>query len=272
MTFSSREVSALLADHGIAPSKRRGQNFVIDPNTVRHIAELAGVGPGDRVVEIGAGVGCLTLALLERGAVVTAIEIDSGLVGVLGEVLAGKDVTLLHADALELDWTALLGTNAYKLVANLPYNVATPLVMQLLDNVPQISEMLVMVQLEAALRFCAQPGSKDYSSVSVRTQRFATTELVAKIGPNVFMPRPRVESALVRISRRSETLFGSSKTFSALVRAGFGQRRKMLRRSLSGLASIEQLEGAHVAPTARAEELTVLDWGRLAEICDEAQK
>src|SRR3954468_22600962 len=137
-------------EHGIRPSRALGQNFVVDPNTVRRIARLAAVGPGDRVVEIGAGLGSLTLALLETGAEVTAVEVDPALVDVLGEVAPGARV--VEGDALEIDWTSLLDDGPWALVANLPYNVASPLVADLLDGVPAITRMLVMVQREVADR------------------------------------------------------------------------------------------------------------------------
>jgi 16S rRNA (adenine1518-N6/adenine1519-N6)-dimethyltransferase len=268
MTLSGREVAALLETHGIAPAKSRGQNFVIDPNTVRRIVELAGVSAEDRVVEIGAGVGCLTLALLEKTASVTAIEMDSGLVGVLNEVLADTGAVVVHADAMQLDFVELLTNPPYKLVANLPYNVATPLVMRVLQQVAEVSEMLIMVQLEAALRFAASPSSKDYGSVTVRTQRYATAEIVGRVGANVFLPRPRVESALVRIVRRADVDLQEPGLFEDLVTAGFHQRRKMVRRSLAPVASAEQLEAAAITPTDRAENLGLADWERLAAVIE----
>ena len=150
----------LLTSRGLAPRRDLGQNFVADPNTVRRIAHLAAVGPGDRVVEVGAGLGSLTLALAETGATVVAVEVDRGLVAVLREVVADlAAVTVVEADAMTLDWSQLLGDEGgWVLVANLPYNVATPLVADLLDGVPQIARMLVMVQREVGERLVAAPG------------------------------------------------------------------------------------------------------------------
>ena len=154
---SRNDIGALLSEHGLAPRRDLGQNFVVDPNTVRRIARLAGVGPGDHVVEIGAGLGSLTLALAETGAAVTAVEVDHGLAGALREVVAGlQNVTVVEADAMRLDWAAICsGADRWVLVANLPYNVATPLVCDLLDDVPAVERMLVMVQREVGERLCA---------------------------------------------------------------------------------------------------------------------
>src|SRR4051794_1677213 len=262
---------ALLAEHGISPSRALGQNFVVDPNTVRRIARLAGVGEGDRVVEIGAGLGSLTLALAATGATVTAVEIDRHLVPILRSVVAGAgagagdSVEVVEGDALRLDWGALLGDTTWTLVANLPYNVATPLVADLLDGVPAIRRMLVMVQREVGDRLAARAGGDAYGAVSVKVAYWATASVVGRVPPTVFVPQPRVESALVEIVRRPQPAVDApyDRLFE-LVRAGFATRRKMLRRSLAGLVEPAAFEAAGVAPQARAEELDVAAWGRLA--------
>jgi len=263
--LTRRDVVALLEAHGLAPSRALGQNFVVDPNTVRKVVDLARVGPGDPVVEIGAGLGSLTLALADAGAEVTAIEIDRHLVPVLRDVV-GDRARVVEGDARTLDWDDLLaGHPRWSLVANLPYNIATPLVADLLDDVPAIASMLVMVQKEAADRLAAGPGSKTYGIPSVKVAYWATAEVVAKVGPNVFLPRPNVDSALVRIVRRpSPAVTADPDRLFALVRAGFGQRRKMLRRSLSGLVDASAFAAADVAPESRAEDLDIEAWGRLA--------
>lgn len=260
----------LLEQHGLRPSRALGQNFVADPNTVRRIARLAGVGPGDRVVEIGAGLGSLTLALVETGAAVTAVELDKYLLPVLRSVAEPAGVRVVEGDALRLDWPALLGdTEGWVLVANLPYNVATPLVADLLDGVPQISRMLVMVQREVGERLAAGVGDDAYGAVSVKVSYWATARVVGRVPPTVFVPQPRVESALVSIVRRpsgpavSPSVVPASRLFE-VVRAGFAHRRKMLRGALAGVVSPEAFTAAGVAPTARAEELDVETWGRLA--------
>jgi 16S rRNA (adenine1518-N6/adenine1519-N6)-dimethyltransferase len=266
MTLTRRQVTGLMARHGLRPSKALGQHFVADPNTVRRIARLAAVGPGDRVVEIGAGLGSLTLALAETGAAVTAVELDRRLLPALEEVVAGRGVRVVAGDALALDWRDILGKEGgWVLVANLPYNVATPLVVMLLEEVPAIARMLVMVQREVAERLAARPGSRAYGAVTVKVAYWATAEIVGRVAPAVFVPRPNVESALVRIVRREQppTPADPARLF-ALVQAGFAQRRKMLRRSLAGLVDEAAFAAAGVAPTARAEDLSVEEWGRLA--------
>lgn len=267
MTLTRTQAVALMEAHGLAPSRALGQNFVVDPNTVRRIARLSGVGPGDRVVEIGAGLGSLTLALAATGAEVTAVEVDRHLVPVLQEVVADHPVRVVEGDALDLDWAALLaGDGRWVLVANLPYNVATPLVLDLLDEVPAIARMLVMVQREAGERLAADVGDAAYGIPSVKVRYWATAKIVGKVGADVFLPRPRVESALVEITRRDAPATDADPDrLFALVRAGFGQRRKMLRRSLAGVIDPEAFARAEVRPEARPEELSVDDWGRLAE-------
>lgn len=250
------------------PSRALGQNFVADPNTVRRIARLAGVGPGDRVVEIGAGLGSLTLALAETGASVTAVEIDRYLLPVLREVVEPERVTVVEGDALTLDWSALLGEHQWKLVANLPYNVATPLVADLLDGVPAITSMLVMVQREVGERLAAAAGDDAYGAVSVKVAYWAEAKVVGKVPPTVFVPQPKVESALVRIDRRptpavDPAVVGPDRLFE-VVRAGFAHRRKMLRGALAGVVAPEAFAAAGVRPESRAEELDVAAWGRLA--------
>jgi 16S rRNA (adenine1518-N6/adenine1519-N6)-dimethyltransferase len=267
VTLSGADVRRLLDTYGLAPSRARGQNFVVDPNTVRRIARLSGVGAGDRVVEIGAGLGSLTLALAETGAAVTAIEVDSGLVPALRSVVEPVGVTVVEGDALRLDWSSLLAAGPWVLVANLPYNVATPLVADLLDDVPAIARMLVMVQREVAERLAAGPGHDAYGAVSVKVAYWATAKVVGRVPATVFHPVPNVESALVRIDRRPAPAVGPEvdpEWLFRLVRTGFGQRRKMLRRSLAELVGAEAFAAAGIRPEARAEELAVEDWGRLA--------
>ena len=269
MTLTKREVLGLLDAHDFRPSRALGQNFVVDPNTVRKIARLAGIGPGDRVVEVGPGVGSLTLALADTGAAVTAVEIDRHLLPILHSVLDGTGVTLVHGDAMSIDWDDLIGCSpGWVLVANLPYNVATPLVADILDFVPAVSTMLVMVQREVGLRLAARPGDAAYGAVSVKVDYWAEASVVARVSPEVFYPRPKVDSALVSLRRRDApavdpAVAGPADIF-ALVRAGFATRRKTLRRALAGLVDAEAFERAGIAPQSRAEELDVHAWGRLA--------
>lgn len=270
MTHSRTRIHDLLGDSGLAPRRDLGQNFVADPNTVRRIAALAKVGPGDHVVEIGAGLGSLTLALAETGAEVLAVEVDRGVVPVLRDVVADlPNVTVVEADAITADWATLLAAAPrWTLVANLPYNVATPLVCDLLDDVPAIDSMLVMVQREVAERFAAPPGSKLYGAVSVKVAHWGAAAVVGVVPASVFVPRPNVESALVRIDRRDPPATDRGLLF-ALVRTAFGQRRKMLRRSLAGTMPPEVLAGvfdaAGVSPEERPEQLGLDAWVRIAD-------
>lgn len=267
MTHSRPRIHELLGESGATPRRDLGQNFVADPNTVRRIASLAAVGPGDHVVEIGAGLGSLTLALAETGASVTAIEVDSRLVHALRDVVADQPgVLVIEADATTLDWSDVLDPHdRWTLVANLPYNVATPLVCDLLDDVPAISSMLVMVQREVAERMAAAPGSKEYGAVSVKVAYWASARVAATVPASVFVPRPNVESALVRIDRRCPPAVAPDALFP-LVRKAFGQRRKMLRRSLRDTVTAEQFAAADVSPEARPEQLGLDAWCRLAEV------
>lgn len=267
MTLTRRQITELLADHGLAPSQALGQNFVADPNTVRRIARLAEVGPGDHVVEIGAGLGSLTLALVETGASVTAVEIDHDLVPMLRQQVEPHGVTVVEGDAMALDWSAVLaGADRWVLVANLPYNVGTPLLLDLLDDVPAIERMLVMVQREVGERLAAPPGSGTYGIPSVKVAYHATAQVVGRVPPTVFVPPPKVDSALVRIVRRSEPATDADPdVLFDLVRTAFGQRRKMLRRSLAAKVPEGAWSAAGVSPEDRPERLGVEAWGRLAD-------
>jgi 16S rRNA (adenine1518-N6/adenine1519-N6)-dimethyltransferase len=271
VTLSGADIAKLLSAHGLRPRRALGQNFVADANTVRRIARLSGAGPGTRVLEIGAGLGSLTLALAETRARVVAVEADHHLVGVLRTVVEGTGAEVVEGDALTLDLAGLLATRSagpWNLVANLPYNVATPLVLRVLVVVPAVAHLLVMVQREVGERMAAAPGGGAYGAVSVRVAYFARAELVGRVPASVFVPRPRVESVLVRLDRLPRPAVDpelvSYERLDAVVRAGFAQRRKMLRRSLAGVVGPEAFERAGVRPDARAEELGVAEWGRLA--------
>ena len=263
-------LSELLTAHGLRPSRALGQNFLVDPNTADRIVRLAGVGPGDRVLEIGAGLGSLTTALAASGAAVTAVEVDRRLAAVLREEVAPAGVRVVEADAMTTDWSALLDGPGWVLVANLPYNVATPLVVEMLESVPAVARMLVMVQLEAGQRLAAPPGSRVYGAVSVKVSYWAEAAVVATVPPTVFLPRPRVDSVLVRIERRARPAVDPSVVAYArlveVVGAGFAQRRKMLRSALAGVVAPEAFARAGIPPTARAEDLGVGEWGRLAAL------
>ncbi len=273
MTLSGADIAQLLSTHGIRPSRALGQNFVADPNTVRRIARLSGAGTGSQVLEIGAGLGSLTLALAETGATVVAVETDRHVVPVLRSVVEPAGVEVVEGDAMTIDLAALLaerGAGPWHLVANLPYNVATPLVLRTLVQVPAVAHLLVMVQREVGERMAAAPGQEAYGAVSVRVAYFARAEVVGRVPASVFIPRPRVESVLVRLERRAEPAVDPAlvtyERLDAVVRAGFAQRRKMLRRSLAGVVDPDAFERAGVRPDAWAEELGVAEWGRLAAL------
>ncbi|HXQ60449.1 MAG TPA: 16S rRNA (adenine(1518)-N(6)/adenine(1519)-N(6))-dimethyltransferase RsmA [Acidimicrobiales bacterium] len=283
MTLSRHDVQEMIAANDLRPSRALGQNFVVDPNTVRRVARLAELEDGQRVVEIGAGIGALTLALVDAGAKVTAVEIDRHLLPILRAQVEDSGVRVVHDDALTLDWTALLhgdvataGTESdrpWALVANLPYNVAVPVIVRALDEAPDVASMLVMVQREVGERLAAGPGTKAYGAVSVKVAYHADARVVGRVPPAVFVPRPRVESVLVRIVRRPavavDPVVVSPDRLFTVVRAGFAHRRKMLRRSLAGVVDAGAFTAAAVSPEARAEELSVEDWGRLVACAQE---
>jgi 16S rRNA (adenine1518-N6/adenine1519-N6)-dimethyltransferase len=269
VTHTRTELNALLEQFGLKPSRALGQNFVVDPNTVRRIARLANVGADDVVVEIGAGLGSLTLALLETGCEVHAIELDKHLLEPLRSVVESRGAQVHHANALDADYAQILSGRSCVVVANLPYNVATPLVLHLLEAQPLIKRMLVMVQKEVGERFAAHAGDEAYGAASLRVQYFADARIVGKVGPNVFFPRPNVDSALVEIIRRDhvriDPIVVSEAQLFEVIRMSFNQRRKMLRRSLAGWASEGVFERADVAETRRPEELTLEEFARLVQ-------
>ena len=264
-------VGELIERHGLQPSRALGQNFLCEPGMVDKIVRLSGVEDGDNVIEIGPGLGSLTLGLADAGANVVAIEADRYLIPGLNEVLETSGlsdrVTVHHADALEVDWAGLVGDKTWKVIANLPYNVSTPLILDLLRDEPSLTDWLVMVQQEAGERLAAGSGNRTYGIPSVLLSYWATARVVDTVSNSVFLPRPRVSSALLKVTRHSELPIDAPfDRYAQLVRAGFGKRRKMLRQSLSGLLTSDQMEQVGVAPTDRAEALTPAQWGLLASI------
>ncbi len=260
-----KEMRALLERHGLKPRTSLGQHFLADPNITRRIVTTAGVRKGDRVLEVGPGTGTLTRQLVAAGADVTAIEVDEQLRPVLEETMEGLTVNLLFVDAAEVDYRALLGEGPWKVVANLPYQVGTQLVLDWLRLVPAISEMTVMVQLEVAQRMAAPPGSRAYGLPSVVVGLHGNLKIAFRVPPHVFYPPPQVESAVVHVIRRDAP--AASTRAIELAAAGFGQRRKMLRGSLSVILpnAEEVLRSAGIDPTKRAEDLSPADYLRLAE-------
>jgi 16S rRNA (adenine1518-N6/adenine1519-N6)-dimethyltransferase len=273
-------VRSLLTDHGLHPSRALGQNFLADPNTARRIVRLAEVEPGDRVLEVGPGVGSLTLALADQvgpGGTVTALELDRHLVPLLSEVLAGRDnVAVVQGDALTVDYGDLLADGTRTMVSNLPYNVATPLLVRLLEEVPGLRRLVVLVQREVAERLAAAPGNRESGAASVKVAYFSRPALLAAVPATVFVPRPRVESALVAFDRLPGPPVDvpSPARMFELARAGFAQRRKMLRQALRPLLGPDAgdvLAAAGVDPGARAEALTLEEWAALTRVLPAAK-
>ncbi|TGB07171.1 16S rRNA (adenine(1518)-N(6)/adenine(1519)-N(6))-dimethyltransferase RsmA [Streptomyces sp. MZ04] len=274
--LGASDIRELAAALGVRPTKQRGQNFVIDANTVRRIVRTAEVGPQDNVVEVGPGLGSLTLALLDTAAHVTAVEIDDVLASALPATIEARlpakaaSFALVHSDAMLV--RELPGPAPTALVANLPYNVAVPVLLHMLDTFPTIERTLVMVQAEVADRLAAAPGSKVYGVPSVKANWYADVKRAGSIGRNVFWPAPNVDSGLVSLVRRTEPVktTASKREVFAVVDAAFAQRRKTLRAALSGwagsaAAAEAALVAAGVSPQARGEALTVEEFARIAE-------
>jgi 16S rRNA (adenine1518-N6/adenine1519-N6)-dimethyltransferase len=262
------DIRRLLREHGLAPRRAAGQNFVVDPNTVRRIVASARLDPDDLVLEIGPGLGSLTLALAEAAGQVVAVEIDAGLAAALRTVVAGRDdVEVVHADALRSDLGALLGGREARLVANLPYNVATPLVFHALAY-PLVRDAFVMVQREVGERWAARPGDRLHAGVSLKLQLLTDVEVALTIPRTVFHPVPNVDSVMVRLQRRQDAPAAAEYgRLARLVDTAFGQRRKTLRNNLAGVADPEVIAAAAAAAGidlgARAETLGTDDVRRL---------
>jgi len=264
-----RDLAELL---DVTPTKKLGQNFVHDANTVRRIVQIAGVQTGETVLEVGPGLGSLTLGLLEAGASVIAVEIDRRLAEQLPHTVRvmqpGTSLTVVHDDALRV--TELPG-EPVRLVANLPYNVSVPVLLHLLEHVPSLRSGIVMVQAEVGHRLAADPGSKVYGAPSVKAAWYGSWRTAGQVSRMVFWPVPNVDSVLVGFERGDEpgTEAERRATF-ALVDAAFQQRRKMLRQSLSealggsSATASAMLERADVDPQTRGEQLTVADFLRVA--------
>jgi len=289
------EIRALAERAGIRPTKTLGQNFVLDGGTVRKIVRQADVVAGERVVEVGPGLGSLTLGLLEAGADVVAVEIDPVLAGLLPQTVArhvpgarvdvvdlpdvapgapapppaDPSLTVVRGDALDV--RALPGRPPTALVANLPYNVSVPVLLTFLERFPTLERVLVMVQAEVADRLAAPPGSRTYGVPSAKAAWYASARRTATVGRSVFWPAPNVDSALVRLDRRDPPATTATREqVFAVVDAAFAQRRKMLRSALAPLlggseAAVRALEAAGVDPQARGEALDVAALARVAE-------
>lgn len=288
--LSAADIRVLADKAGIRPTKTLGQNFVIDPNTIRRIVETAKIGADEHVLEVGPGLGSLTLGLLDASREVTAVEIDPALAGQLAETVASfrperaQDLHLIHADAMDvtaehLNQTA--GSLPTALVANLPYNVAVPVLLHLLAEVETLEHALVMVQEEVADRLAAEPGSKIYGVPSVKSNWYGKLSKAGVIGMKVFWPEPKITSGLVHFRRHDQQdaaniQQGADRDLTfRLIDAAFAQRRKTLRAALGGVlgspAQAEQLlREAGIDHTLRGERLTISDFAALAVCAAEA--
>jgi 16S rRNA (adenine1518-N6/adenine1519-N6)-dimethyltransferase len=273
VAITPRLAAALLARHGLAPRKADGQNFVVDPNTVERIVAASGVGPTDTVLEIGPGLGSLTLALARVARRVVAVEIDRGLTAVVRELTAPLGSVEVHeADALRVDLDALLGGPA-RLVANLPYNVATPLLFAALDT-EHVVDAYVMVQREVGERWAARPGDRLYAGVSAKVALAGTATVDLTVPRSVFLPVPNVDSVMVRVTRHPDAMPRARRLWVAtVIDTAFAQRRKTLRNTLRrvfGDVAVAALEEAGLDPSARAETVPVEGFVALADALESA--
>ncbi|MDR1570983.1 MAG: 16S rRNA (adenine(1518)-N(6)/adenine(1519)-N(6))-dimethyltransferase RsmA [Clostridiales Family XIII bacterium] len=283
---AARAPQDTLRRHGISASKSLGQNFLVDRGVVVRIAECAGIGAGDLVIEIGAGTGVLTVEAAERAARVVAIEIDRKLLPALGEAVAGKgNVSILNEDALKTDFRALAGRSAadadarrmgaagVKIIGNLPYYITSAIIAKLLGEGAPAESMTFMMQSEVADRICAEAGGKGCGAITALVRYHCEPRLMMRVPREAFRPVPKVDSAVVRLDVRKERAVSpaSEEIFFAAVRAGFGQRRKTLRNSLAGLAGMSKdeaaaaLAAAGIDPSRRAETLCLEEFAAVAD-------
>ena len=246
-----------LDEYGLRPNQAYGQNFLVDPNVIQRIVRLAAVGPDSNVVEIGGGTGTLTAALAATGARVVVYEIDAGLVRVLHHTVGDlPNVEIRHDDAGDADLCRDLTSGSWSMVSNLPYNVGTGIVLDALRGAPRVGRFVLLVQREVADRLLAGPGSRAYGIPSIVTSLHAHGSIAFSVAPTVFYPAPSVASAVIELDRHLAP--EHAERAIAIASAAFGQRRKMLRRSLAGVVpeASETLERCGVDPTARAEDLS----------------
>lgn len=269
--LGAADIRRIAAEEGITPTKKFGQNFVIDPGTVKKIVTASKINSNDFVMEVGPGLGSLTLAILQAGANLTAVEIDPPLAKRLPSTVkefmpnALERFNVILKDALELnaqDVPNLANAQHFTLVANLPYNVATPIILTLLEKFNNLTSFLVMVQKEVADRLCAQPGTKTYGTPTVKLAWYGESQKAGLIGRNVFWPAPNVDSALVYFERNNEIREDEQereKVFK-IIDAAFQQRRKTLHSALKGIISNESYDIAGIDPTRRGETLTCAEF------------
>lgn len=249
------------------PKKSLGQHFLTDRSYIERIVLAVDPGPGDRLVEIGPGQGAITMPLLRRHGELTAIEFDRDLITPLMEAAEGVGrLTIIHKDVLSVDFGKLAGDDRLRLVGNLPYNLSSPILFHALEHADAIRDMVFMLQKEVVDRMAAGPGSKVYGRLSVMLQAYCTVTPLFVVPPGAFRPPPKVDSAVVRMVPRPAAEIGVTdpQRFTDVVRAAFGQRRKTLRNALSGLCDGAAIEAAGISPDARAEQVEVAAFIRLA--------
>ena len=264
----------ILQRFNIHMSKHLGQNFLIDNNIVEGIVEAANIEATDRVLEIGPGIGTLTQALAKTGAAITCVELDKRLPEVLAHTLEAYDnVTIIQGDILKVNIPEIMGDKPFKVVANLPYYITTPIIMALLEKHLPITDIVVMVQKEVAQRMVAEPGNKTYGALSVAVQYYTEPEIILDVPPSAFMPKPEVDSLVIdcKVRQTPPVDLIDQKLFFRVVKAGFGQRRKTLNNALKTLGIDKQiiataLNEANIDPTRRGETLSIEEFATLSNL------
>ena len=284
--FTEARIRAVMARHKAGFSKKLGQNFLADPEAIRLIAEGAELSEADHVIEIGPGIGVLTLALAEAAGRVTAVEIDRKLIPILEQTLEGLDnIDIIQEDILKVDIGALQekvrrehpGLEHLKIVGNLPYYITTPIIMKLLEEDVPAESITVMMQKEVAERLTASPGNKAYGAITLAVQYYCTLETIAQVPAESFVPRPKVDSTVLRLDLRKEKPVDliDEKLFFEVVKAGFSMRRKTLLNCLTGVKGMSKdemsgfLEGLGISPQRRAETLTMEEFAQIANALGE---
>ena len=269
----------LVKKHGFKFTKSLGQNFLIDDNIVDKIVAGAGIGPGDKIIEVGPGIGTLTREMASRAQNLMAVEIDKNLIPILEDTLGDYDnVKIVNEDIIKTDIRGLidenLGGGPVKLVANLPYYITTPIIMRFLEENINVTDIAVMVQKEVAERMNAQPGGKDFGALSVAVQYYCDTEIVAKVPRHLFVPQPNVDSIVIALRVRPERKYkvDDEDLYFKVVKAAFGQRRKTLLNSISSMGNLakdqvkEALEEAGIDPKRRGETLSLDEFAILSNV------
>ena len=269
----------LVKKHGFKFTKSLGQNFLIDDNIVDKIVAGAGIGPGDKIIEVGPGIGTLTREMASRAEALMAVEIDKNLIPILADTLGDYDnVKIVNEDIIKANIKGLIDENLsggpVKLVANLPYYITTPIIMRFLEENINVTDIVVMVQKEVAERMNAQPGGKDFGALSVAVQYYCDTEIVAKVPRHLFVPQPNVDSIVIALRIRPERKYkvDDEGLYFKVVKAAFGQRRKTLLNSISSMGNLakdqvkEALEEAGIDPKRRGETLSLDEFAILSNV------